>query len=167
MHLHGPIRDAAEGNRMTTAYLQSRVILGAKCTPETEAKLRATSDAKAYDAVTFMLFEAHLGHKVVNCCMSGGVLDPVTREPSFTLVGLASVEALQIYAKDAKNLVFQEIKKGPTPLQEKIKATLLAVPDDTIVCFVGDMAGELDGFSKEFNPTGEPILINDFAETTQ
>jgi hypothetical protein len=79
------------------------------------------------------------------------------------LIGLATLEALTRTFPNASALIYQEIKRGKTPLQEKIKAAILAAPDDALICFVGDMAKELDGLSKEFNPTGKPILLNDFA----
>ncbi len=147
-----------------TAHIQSRLMLGATCSPETEAEIRKTSDAHKHTAVTFMLFKASVGHKTINCCMSGGRLDPDTKQPEFTLIGLASVEALMRTFPKASALIYQELKRGKTPLQEKIKAAILAAPEDAIICFVGDMAKELDGLSKEFNPTGEPILLNGFAE---
>lgn len=149
------------------AHIQSKIILGASCSPETEAELRKNGKTRKLQVITFPLFQVSVGHKTVNCCMSGGVIDPVTRQPSFTLVGLGAFEALSNYSVGAKNVIFQEVKRGKTPLQEKIKATILAAPDDSIICFVGDMAGELDGMSLEFNPTGEPILVGKFAEENQ
>lgn len=146
-----------------TAQIQSRVMLGATCSPETEAEVRKATKSEKHSAVTFMLFKASVGHKTINCCMSGGRLDPKTNQPEFTLIGLATMEALALTFPDATAMIYQEIKRGKTPLQEKIKAAILAAPEGALICFVGDMAKELDGLSKEFNPTGEPIFLNDFA----
>lgn len=146
------------------AYLQSRLILGAKCSEDTEAEIRKTTTTKTAPAITFMLFEVSVGHKVVNCCMSGGRVDPITKEPEFTLIGLASMEALTRTFPSATNLIFQEVKRGPTPFEEKIRQSVLNAPEGSLICFVGDMSNELNGFSKAFNPTGEPIFLNDFKD---
>jgi hypothetical protein len=42
-------------------------------------------------------------------------------------------------------IVLQELTLGPTPLREKVKATLKRSPLNVKICFFADMQGELDG----------------------
>ena len=46
---------------------------------------------------------------------------------------------------NSETFIFQELKLGPTPLRDKIKATLRRAPANAKICFFGDMQGELDG----------------------
>ncbi|MDH1069643.1 hypothetical protein N5B96_09155, partial [Acinetobacter johnsonii] len=42
-------------------------------------------------------------------------------------------------------IIFQEVNIGKTPLKIKVKKALKKVPRNSVICFVGDMAKELDG----------------------
>ncbi len=148
-----------------TAHIQSRMIIGAQCNPDTLEKIIENQPRMKGSQVTFCVFETSVGHKVVHTCWSGGKVDHETGEPSFTLPGLAAMEALCNLPFPQTVLIFAETKLGKTPLQEKIKQIILDAPEGARICFVGDLAKELDGqMGKAFNLSGEPIFLDGFNE---
>jgi hypothetical protein len=143
----------------------SRLILGASASPETEALVRIDKPQLGqFEQINYSLFETTVGTKVVYCCWSGGYIKD--NEPHLTIVGRGAFEALISMPLGQNELVvFQELKLGRTPLRQKIINCLQKVPPATKVCFVGDLAGELDGhMSIAFNPTGLPILIEPWGD---
>lgn len=148
---------------MERAEIQSRMILGARPSPETLAEITAQLKPNA-DVVGFCVFETKVGHKTVYCCWSGGGLDKEGK-PELTLVGRAAFEALcslpdAMPDANPTCMIFAEVKIGITPLQWKVKKIILDAPVGAYICFVGDLAKELDGhMGRAFNLTGEPIFL--------
>lgn len=92
----------------------------------------------------YLVLKTYLGSKFVYCCLSGGVL--VEGEVKLTQVGKAALEALCNITSSSKEVIlFQEVKLGPTPLKVKVKKYLKKVPNNSCICFFGDMTNELDG----------------------
>jgi hypothetical protein len=157
---------------MNDGMIVSRVIMGATCSPDMEKQLRSHLGAKAdVGEIGFSVFQttASRGTKTVRvlCCWAGGEMDKAGT-PSLTLVGHAALDALMRLPAcmddrpvQTGRLLFCQLKMGPTPLRDKvIDLVLKAVPGDRL-CFVGDLAGELDGHMfKTFNATAEPIFVN-------
>lgn len=141
-----------------TAHIQSRIIIGARASVKTELALRKATGQKG--EIGFCVFETHVGRKRIYCCWSGGTLNHETGEPSLTPTGIGAMEALCSLPFKKSILIFAEVKIGKTPLQDKIKQIILDAPDDAFICFVGDLAKELDGkMGPAFNPTGAPLIL--------
>lgn len=73
-------------------------------------------------------------------------------EPMFTMVGLAACEALANlpFADPQGTLLMKELRIGSTPLREKVLRTFRQTADTReLICFFGDMQGELDGHMPE------------------
>lgn len=106
-----------------------------------------------------MVFETSFKSKKIYCCLSGGAIED--GEASLTLVGQAAMEALlNLPFGDSSTLIMQELKIGPTPIREKVRAAVMRAPEGAKVCFIGDMQGELDGVAFDaLNPSGEIINI--------
>lgn len=84
-------------------------------------------------------------------------------EPRITPVGQAALEALATlpFADPQGALVMKELRMGVTPLREKVLKTFRQTADTReLICFIGDMAGELDGhMPKAFNMDGKVDLV--------
>ena len=146
---------------MTVATIQSRLYIGTHCSPETEQRIREAYGTPKSESVGFIVMQTSVGHKTVDCCCSGGQLDHATKEPSFTLIGLGALEALINLPGEASALIYAEVRKGRTPVAEKIKQIILDAPPGARICFIGDLAGELDGvLTPALNPSGTPIVLN-------
>jgi hypothetical protein len=152
----------AKGN--VGAQLTTRLILGVTISAETAARVRALSKRGTdAGAMNFCVFQCTIGRKVVYCCWSGGRFAPTG--PLLTTIGAASLEALENLALPAGDLIMQEVRLGPTPLQVKVIETLLAAPPGARVCFLGDLEGELDGqMGRAFNLHLSPLPPLDAAE---
>ena len=124
--------------------LKTKLILGTKPQPETLRKLQQDAGMRPNLALNFLVFQIDYDRKRCYGCWSGGELRD--GEPYLTPVGQAAMEALaNLPIGDSNRFIFQELKLGPTPLRDKIKATLRRAPADSKICFFGDMQGELDG----------------------
>lgn len=125
--------------------ITSKLIFGSKPSKETLKALKKETKVPTKAALGFMLFEVAVADKTVYCCFSGGEIE-ANGELNFSLVGLAAIEALiNLPMAPKAPLILQELKVGPTPVAEKIHAALRHSPADAKICFIGDMAGELDG----------------------
>lgn len=151
---------------MSDAMIVSRMIIGAETDPALVAKLDLPPGAEA----NFCVFESTASRgpvaRRVLCCWSGGHIDP-ERGALFTPAGMAACDTLMRLPAcmddrpaDQGRLVLREVKLGKTPLRDKvIDAILAAAPGDRL-CFVGDLAGALDGkMGPAFNLAGEPIYL--------
>lgn len=150
----------------TPPRLVSRLILGATASPETLAEIRAHKPhLRAAEKINFSVFESTVDGKVVYCCWSGGYIKD--NHPHLTDVGRGAIEALlSMPLGQNETIAFQELKLGPTPLREKVINCLLKVAPATKVCFVGDLAGELDGhMSLAFNiMDGAPLVLKPWGD---
>ncbi|MGZ8317544.1 MAG: hypothetical protein ACXWVD_00445 [Telluria sp.] len=157
---------------MTAPPLVSHLILDARPRPATERELRRRYKVPAHGQLALCVFEVRLDGYRHYCCWAGGELMHETgmREPQLTLIGRAAVEALVNLPFHATNpdgsldlLVVQEVIVGATPLQDKVAATLREHRDRP-VCFMGDLAGALDGLmAPAFNLTGAPLTVAECA----
>jgi hypothetical protein len=143
------------------------MILGTTISDATRAKIAPGVPAiKAVDSVNFCVFEVTVdGDKVVYCCWSGGDITP-DGEVLMSPIGEAAAEALaNLPMGSNESLTICQLKIGPTPLQDKILANLRAAKPGAKLCFLGDLAGELDGkMSPAFNYVdNDPLMIGDMA----
>jgi hypothetical protein len=157
---------------MNDSMIVSRMIFGAECDPALLDAIRP-ADVDKDVQITLSVFQttASRGNATgrVLCCWAGGHLEP-SGEILMTPVGQAAVDALMRLPAcmddqlaDKGRLVVRELKVGKTPLREKvIDAVLEAEPGDRL-CFLGDLAGELDGqMFLTFNAAeGEPIILGE------
>lgn len=145
--------------------LTSSLIVGALPTAETARKMRAQMGLQDDDAqINPMVLEVQIGGRNRYCCWSGGEVPrapdggpPDWTQTKLTLAGQAAMEALTALPfLTRKALVFQEVKLGPTPLQQKVVEAFERTADvDAAIVFVGDLAGELDGkMTPAFNLCG-------------
>lgn len=140
--------------------LTTKLIMGSKPEPETLLELQQKAGVPADTSISLMVFETSFKGKKIYNCWSGGVIE--NGKPKLTLIGRAALEALVNLPLGSNDLlVFQELKIGPTPLREKVRATVMRAAPDTKICFIGDMQGELDGhMHKAFNVLRDPINIS-------
>lgn len=162
-----------------TLSLSSKFILGTSPTPETEQALRLSTGWVPGDGMSMSVFEVRIDQTVRYCCWAGGKLleDPAGIGgimPHLTLAGMGACEAMMrlpcIYGRDGEclvALVFHGVALGKTPLREKVMTAFRKTADvDAVICFVGDLAGELDGhMGKAFNIKGM-VDIGDIAGMT-
>ncbi|MBU2761078.1 hypothetical protein [Acidithiobacillus sulfurivorans] len=95
--------------------------------------------------VTYMaiLYQLIYNHKKIYCCVAGGQRNG--DDFYFTSVGSGTVTALLSLPIKYTLRIIQEVTEGPTPLFDKIKATLDVLPDGSAVVFLGDAQNYLDG----------------------
>lgn len=146
----------------TAAEILSHLIIGPRANPETEAAIQ--KQQRTDQEPGFCVFKTYVGHKWVYCCWAGGKLERNGDKcsPLVTLIGQGATEALENLPGQGSALIFAEVRLGKTPLQDKVKQVILDAPDGARICFIGDLAGELDGkMSLAFNITGHPIMLED------
>lgn len=123
-------------------------LIDVKLTPEDNKKLTEELGIDNKKILKPLLLRVKFEHKTYYCCMSGGCIDKENQDVLLTPVGRATLDALAVFSNQ-KNpeflLVLQEIRLGKVSLEEKVKRSLRAYPSNTSICFIGDMAGELDG----------------------
>lgn len=136
--------------------IESRLILGAKPAPEMLAKMQRHLGIEPNVLPQFMVYQVIHEGRTHYCCWSGGRV--VGDDVQLTTIGLAALESLSYLPSalgEPSALVFQEMALGPTPLEEKVAATLRRAPDGARICFFGDLAIELDGhMGPTFNVVG-------------
>jgi hypothetical protein len=138
--------------------LRSKLIIGASPTPETEQQLRIAQGWAPDLDVTMTVFEVEVDNTIRYCCWSGGELIPDPDGsghpvPHLTPAGVGACEALlrlpYLYGPDGEflhTLVFHGIAVGKTPLRDKVISAFRMTADvNAVICFVGDLAKELDG----------------------
>ncbi|GAB0084363.1 hypothetical protein I4I80_02730 [Pseudomonas syringae pv. tomato] len=124
--------------------LKSTLITGSKPEASTLLRVQEQMGLKPGQSMQFMVYEVEFDRKKYYCCWSGGEI--IGGETHLTLVGQAAMEALaNLPLGNNDALIVQELKLGPTPLRNKIKAAFKRAPGNSKICFVGDMQGELDG----------------------
>jgi hypothetical protein len=134
------------------------MIIGASPTPETEQQLRSEQGYPPDAEVTMSVFEVEIDNTIRYCCWSGGALIPDPDGsghpvPHLTPAGVGACEALlrlpYLYGPDGEflhTLVFHGIAVGKTPLRDKVISAFRMTADvNAVICFVGDLAKELNG----------------------
>lgn len=91
--------------------------------------------------VQYMVMETQYNGKTVYVACAGGEIDG--DQVTFTPVGLGAVYAL-CNLEGEGDIWVKELGAGET-LQENILQQLAEVPEQAKVCFVGDVAGKLNG----------------------
>lgn len=135
----------------TKPIIESRLIIGATPPEEFARAVRAAQGIPADTQINPCVFEVTVAGQTRYCCWSGGRLvqgEDGEPQPEFTVPGRAALEALlALPFIDARaKVIVQEVKLGPTPVQEKVIASFLASSGSRApICFVGDLAKELDG----------------------
>jgi hypothetical protein len=128
--------------------IKSKLISGVSASEITNRRFQKQAGIAPGTKIAYMVLKVKLDSKTYYCCLSGGKLD--SGEVLLTDVGRAALETLLgLPVGNDEDIVFQEVEIGETPLDIKVKATLRKLRSGSKVCFVGDMAGELDG--KLFN----------------
>lgn len=140
--------------------LATKMIEGAKPNAGTLVELQEQMGLPRDRAISLMVFETSFKDKKVYTCWSGGCI--ADGEPKLTLVGRAALEALlNLPLGDSTKLVFQELKMGTTPLKDKVRMAIMRADPGTKICFIGDMAGELDGhMHKAFHLASGTIKVS-------
>lgn len=124
--------------------LSSKLIQGTKPEPSTITAIQQAMGIPSGRSIAMMVFETSFKDKTIYCCLSGGRIED--GQPRLTLIGQAAMEALvNLPLGDDTTLIFQELKVGPTPIREKVRAAVMRAPPGAKLCFIGDMQGELDG----------------------
>ena len=137
--------------------IPARLIIGSLPSEETIKEFMDLGHNK--EQIGFIVFEVVYEGKTIYCAWAGGKV--VNGSPEFTLIGRGAVESLMNLPMGSKDLVIQELKLGKTPISKKIKDCLSHLPDRSKVCFLGDMANELDGkLASNFSFVGRPIMLN-------
>ncbi|WP_034947687.1 hypothetical protein [Erwinia oleae] len=131
--------------------IKTILIEGTKPEADTMSLIQEKMGTQTEGQMNFMVFEVTYDHHKYYCCWSGGEIQ--NGEPKMTLVGQAALEALaNLPLGNNDQLIIKELKLGPTPLRNKIKATLKETRPNAKICFIGDMQGELDGhMTQAFN----------------
>jgi hypothetical protein len=140
--------------------LVTKFIEGTKPEAGTLLELQEKMKVPANASINLMVFETSFKDKKVYTCWSGGAIQD--GEPKLTLVGRAALEALiNLPLGSNDKLIFQELKMGPTPLREKVRAAVMKADPGAKICFIGDMQGELDGqMHKAFNLVSGSIKVS-------
>lgn len=120
---------------------------------------------KALEQVGLSIFEVAVHGNTRYCCWAGGKFitapEGVTGPPipALTPVGQATVETMVALPFFQGKLSFFQLVMGPTPLPTKVLDAFAATPSDMMLCFFGDLAGELDGaIAATMNPVGSVDL---------
>lgn len=137
--------------------IKSKMITGISASEITNRRIvrdAGLTMLKVGTKIAYTVMKSKLDNKTYYCCLSGGSI--VNGEPNFTQIGLAAFETLMaLPVGNECDVVIQEVKICETPLSQKIKSTLRKLPNNSKICFIGDMAGELDGvLINIFNPSG-------------
>ena len=140
--------------------LSSKLIRGAKPEASTIAEMQKTMGIPTDRQIALMVFETSFKDKKIYTCLSGGAIE--NGEPRLTLIGRAALEALvNLPMGDSSTVIFQEVKAGPTPVRDKMRAAIMRAPEGSKLCFIGDMQGELDGVAfKALNAVHDVINIS-------
>lgn len=138
--------------------IKSKMITGVSASEITNRRIIRDSQIdflKPGTRIAYMVMKVKFDNKTYYCCLSGGVIKE--GEPKFTQIGMAAFETLMALPVGNDSDVFiQEIKIGSTSLEDKVKQTLRKNIGGAKICFVGDMAGELDGkLLNIFNVSGD------------
>lgn len=134
--------------------IKAKMIIGSKPEPDTIRELEQLGKMPPGQLMGFSVFELNYNGKIFYCSWSGGELTP--EGVSLSLIGKAAMESLKNLPMGSKDLfVFQQMRRGKTPLKQKICEVLDNTPESTKICFFGDINGELKGeITKVFTPAG-------------
>lgn len=139
--------------------IKSRLIANAAASENTNRELMQSINQTPTRQAIFMVMETTVDKSVYYCCWAGGKLED--GDVKLTKVGQGALDALLSLPlkDDGSKLFIQELAIGKTPLKKKVIKSLKNIPPGSRVCFVGDLAGELDGhMSKSFNLVGSKTI---------
>lgn len=137
--------------------LTSKLIQGTKPEASTIAEIQQATGLPTDRQIALMVFETSFKDKKIYTCLSGGSIE--NGEPRLTLIGKAALESLvNLPMGDSSTVIFQEVKVGPTPVREKMRAAVMRAPEGAKLCFIGDMQGELDGVAFKALNVGRDVI---------
>ena len=141
---------------MAQPVIQSRLITELPPLPgDWEQRLREATGVPDHQKLLFQIMRTEVDGFPYWCAWAGGRI--VDGQPHLTDIGTGAALALAELPYGVKALVFQELHMGEIPLQEKVCRMLQALPENSKVCFVGDLSGALNGhMGLAFNLTGAP-----------
>lgn len=126
------------------AIIKSYLLDNVESSLQCDLNIKKDNDLPMGVKLRYMVFKTFIDDKPIFCCMSGGKM--INGQPHLTSVGEATLAALcNITSSSKEVIIFQEVNIGKTPLKIKVKKALKKVPRNSVICFVGDMAKELDG----------------------
>lgn len=130
-------------------------ILEATASKETQQKMMDSTGAKCRE-IYCHIYKTHLGEKTFLVAWAGGKFVKEGEEVGLGLFGLAAFEALDLYPGSYPRMVLAHLKISDLPLRLQIIHILKGLPNNSRVCFFGDVSGELDGkLYKAFNVCDE------------
>lgn len=149
--------------------IRSRIIIGARCTTATDKTLRmSTADVSAATQLNLPVFEVQVDNQIRYCCWSGGTMQDDSGQdlatPRLTHVGQAALEALAMlpFVDPQGSLVIKELRIELTQLKSKVLRTFRQTAETReLICFVGDMSGELDGLMPMAFNVESPVNLAD------
>lgn len=137
--------------------LSSKLIHGTKPEASTIAEIQRVMGLPPERQIALMVLETTFKSKKIYCCLSGGHIKD--GQPQLTLIGKAAMEALvNLPLGDDSLFIIQELKVGPTPIRDKVRAAVMRAPEGAKLCFVGDMQGELDGVALAAFNLGRDVI---------
>ena len=126
------------------AIIKSYLLDNVESSLQCDLNIKKDNDLPMGVKLRYMVFKTFIDDKPIFCCMSGGKM--INGQPHLTSVGEATLAALCNITSSSKEVIIcQEVNIGKTPLKIKVKKALKKVPRNSVICFVGDMAKELDG----------------------
>ncbi len=126
------------------AIIKSYLLDNVESSLQCDLNIKKDNDLPMGVKLRYMVFKTFIDDKPIFCCMSGGKM--INGQPHLTSVGEATLAVLcNITSSSKEVIIFQEVNIGKTPLKIKVKKALKKVPRNSVICFVGDMAKELDG----------------------
>lgn len=134
--------------------INAKLIIGSDPDAETLAEFKKHMNPDPDALLGFSVFELEYKGRIFYCCWSGGKMTP--EGPMLTLIGQAALESLRnLPMGDNSVLIIQEMRLGVTPLKDKIIALLEKTKENSKICLLGDLEGELSGqIGNVFTPVG-------------
>lgn len=134
--------------------LSSKQIFGYTLDQDAKKRLRQQFDMKGLakdDHIVLSIFEVTVHGTTRYCCWAGGqlVAPPAGKEgpplPSLTPAGQVTVETMIDLPFFRRRISFVQLVQGPTPIATKVAEAFSMTPEDMMLCFFGDLSGELTG----------------------
>lgn len=124
--------------------LKTTLLIGPTPSPATLQELKKSVGFHEGTRMVFMVYQIEFENELYYCCWSGGEMKD--GHLYLTPSGQGALEALENLALGSnETLIVKHLVQGPTPLREKIVATLRMATPQAKICFFGDLHRDLDG----------------------
>ncbi|MBE0364927.1 hypothetical protein PULV_a3219 [Pseudoalteromonas ulvae UL12] len=131
--------------------INSELMTGVTASPETNQEILTMLGMQEHQGdIQYHVYHTIADNKEVYCCLSGGVVE--NNEIMFTPVGLGAFEALTRIKPEQEQYFAEELKIENGSIKAQIEEILAKVPDQSKVCFIGDMTGDLKESIAELFP---------------